>query len=73
MFVKNLYILPIIYRNRREIEENRRVEVRRPECWPSSNKFEVLTSSSMQAEIPNKGQEKKEKSLREVTVKIELK
>ena len=42
------------YRNRREIEEKRRVEVGGPEWWPSSNQFEVLTSSLIQAEIPNK-------------------
>jgi len=42
------------YRNRREIEEKRRVEVGGPEWWPSNNKFEVFTSSLIQAEIPNK-------------------
>ena len=49
--------------NRREIEKNRREEVRRPECWPSNNKFEVLISRVIQVEIPNKGKKKKEKLL----------
>jgi len=60
-------------RNQREIEENKRVEVGGPEHWPSSNKFKVLTSRMMQAEIPSKGKERKEKLLREVMVKIGLK
>jgi len=66
----------IIYycRNRREIEENRRIEIGRPEHWSSSNKFKVLTSKVMQAGISSKKQEKKKKKLlREVMVKIRLK
>jgi len=65
--------IPNYYRNKREIEKNRRAEVGRPEHWPSSNKFEVLTSKEMQAEISSKRLEKKKKLLREVTVKIGLK
>ena len=58
--------------NREEIEENRRAKVRRPECWPLSSKFKVLTSRIIQTEISSKKQEKKEKLLKEVMVKIEL-
>jgi len=60
-------------RNKRNIEKNRRVEIGRLECQPSSNKFKVLTSRVIKTEVPNKGKEKKEKLLREVMVKIELK
>ena len=59
--------------NKRNIEENGRVEVRRSEYQSSSNKFEVLMSKVIQVEISNKEKEKKEKLLREVMVKIELK
>ena len=58
-------------RKRRNIEENRRAEIRRPKCQFSSHKFKVLTSRVIQTEISNK--RKKEKLLREVTVKIGLK
>ena len=60
-------------RNKRNIEENRRVEVGRSEYQSSSNKFEVLMGRVMQVEISNKEKEKKEKLLREVIVKIGLK
>ena len=60
-------------RSKREIKENRRVEVRESECWPLSNKFKVLISRVMQAEISSKKPEKKEKLLRKVIVKIGLK
>ena len=56
------------FRNKREIEENRRVETGGQEYQPSSNRFEVL-----KIDISNKGKKKKGKLLREVTVKIGLK
>lgn len=58
-------------KNRRSIGENRREEFGRSEQWLSNNRFKVLTNRIMQTGVPNKG--KKEKLLREVTVKIELK
>ena len=61
------------YRNKREIENNRRVEVRRLEYQPLSNKFKVLTSRIIQVEIPSKKKQKKKKFLRKVMVKIGLK
>ena len=62
------------YRNRKDIEENRIIEVGEPKYWPSSNKFKILTSRIIiKTDIPNKGKEKKKKFLKEVTVKIELK
>jgi len=51
--------------NREKIEEDRRAKVKRPECWP-------LSSRIIQTEISSKKQEKKEKLLKEVMVKIEL-
>jgi len=54
------------FRNKRNIEENRRVEVGRSEYQSSSNKFKVLMSRVIQAEISNKEKKKKEKLLREV-------
>jgi len=41
------------YRNRREIEENRKAKVRGLEHWPSSNKFKVLTSKVIVVAITN--------------------
>ena len=61
------------YRNRREIEKNKRVEVERLEYWLSDKKFEVLTSRVIKTDISNKEKEKKEILLKEVIVKIELK
>ena len=60
-------------RNKKEIEKNKKVEVGEPEHWFLSNNFEVLTSIMMQAGISSKKSEKKERLLREVIVKIELK
>jgi len=59
-------------RNKRDIEENRKAEIGEPEIFPST-KFEVLTSRVMKMDIFNKGKEKKEKFLREMTVNIRLK
>jgi len=61
------------YKNKREIEENRKTEVGGPECWPSNNQFKVLTNEVIQAKIQDKRKEKKKKLLREVIVKIGLK
>ena len=71
-------------KNRRDIEESRKVEVGEPECQPSSNKFEVLMSRVVQTESLEKKpdnssisaeseEKKKKKLLRKVTVKIGLK
>lgn len=61
------------YRNRRNFDKNGREKIREPEYQPSNHKFEVLTRRIMKPGIPNKRKEKKEKLLREITVKIELK
>ena len=45
-------------RNRKEIKDNRRTEIGRQECWPSSNKFKVLTSKVIQVQIFNKEKKK---------------
>jgi len=69
-------------RNRRDIEESRRIEIGGPEFWLSNNGIKVLMSRVIQIGILNKlnsssintdGKEKKKKLLREVMVKIELK
>jgi len=60
-------------RSRRDIKENRRIEIREPEHQLLSNRFEALTNRVMKIDISNKGGEKKEKVLREVIVKIGLK
>ena len=70
------------YRNKREFEENRRLEVGKLEHQPTSNKFEVLTSQVMKTmtgadscyiDANNSRKEKREKLLKKVMVKIGLK
>ena len=46
-------------RNERNIKENRRGEVGRPEQQPSSNIFKVLTSSVIMTGMSDKEKEKK--------------
>ena len=60
-------------RNRRKIKKKRRAEIGRPEYQPLSNRFEVLMNRVIKTEISIIEKEKKEKLLREVTVKIGLK
>jgi len=60
-------------RSRRDIKENRRIEIGEPEHQLLSNRFKALTNRVMKIDISNKGEEKKEKVLREVIVKIRLK
>jgi len=60
-------------KSRRDIKENRRIEIGEPEHQLLSNRFEALTNRVIKIDISNKGEEKKEKVLREVIVKIGLK
>ena len=77
-----LWIYHSDYRNKRKEEESRRIENRKPEYWSLRNIFEVLTSRVMKTTIKEDNcltssesskKEKKEKLLRRVMVKIELK